>query len=91
MEVQERAHNASVLLSLVLRRLNAEDDLLPEESTLQSTAPLVDHFVDHDERYVKGFAIKTYVVLKHFVFVVILLYTVLIITKCIFRSLNIWV
>lgn len=45
MEVQERAHNASALLSLVLRRLNADDELLTDAAPQGQT---VGELVQHD-------------------------------------------
>lgn len=51
MEVQERAHNASALLALVLRRLSPADAALPNVA-LSDTARPDSILVEHQHTYV---------------------------------------
>lgn len=51
MEVQERAHNATALLSIVLRRLSPDDCALHTDTT-PAHPPMPDAIlVEHEQRY----------------------------------------
>lgn len=54
MEAQERAHNASALLSAVLRRLNPDDAALaaPDSPEAIAATDLVNTLLDHEHRLV---------------------------------------